>query len=94
MDCPSCNSLLLVYKRAIKLYIDAEQNIAERNIKRDLGEDYKAASEEAERLTLAYRDARDPFMEHWQNNHQALTARAGLELPDLRQLRHKPFTAS
>jgi hypothetical protein len=31
MDCPIRTSLLLVYKRAIKLYVDAEEKIAERN---------------------------------------------------------------
>jgi hypothetical protein len=31
--------------------------------------DYTAALEEAERLKLAYRDASDAFMEHWQQDH-------------------------
>jgi molybdenum cofactor biosynthesis enzyme MoaA len=69
IDCATCDKLLLAYKRAIKLYLDAEQNIAERHIKQDLGKDYTAALEEAERLKLAYRDASDAFMEHWQQDH-------------------------
>lgn len=69
IDCPTCDKLLLVYKRAIKLYLDTEQNIVERNIKQDHGKNYKAALEEAERLRLAYRDASDAFMKHWQQDH-------------------------
>jgi hypothetical protein len=69
IDCATCDKLLLVYKRAVKLYLDAEQNIAERHIKQDLGKDYTAALEEAERLKLAYRDASDAFMENWQLDH-------------------------
>ena len=39
MDCKTCANLLVVYKLAVKLYFDAEQNIAERHIKQDLGKD-------------------------------------------------------
>jgi hypothetical protein len=69
MDCPICNSLLLAYKVAIKLYVDAEVNIAESSLKLYRGDDYKAALEEAERLRLACQDASDAFMEHWQEDH-------------------------
>jgi hypothetical protein len=43
MDCKTCADLLVVYTLAIKLYLDAEQSIGERNMKRDLGEDYTEA---------------------------------------------------
>ena len=76
MDCRICTHLLLVYQGAIKLYLDAEENIAERDIKRYLADDYKAALEEAERLRLACRDASDAFMVHWQQDHKVLAAKA------------------
>jgi len=69
MDCKTCADLLVVYKLAVKLYVDAEQNIVERNMKRDLGADYEAALEDAERLRLACRDASDAFVDHWQQDH-------------------------
>ena len=69
MDCKTCADLLVAYRLAVKLYLNAEQSIVERNMKRGLGKDYTAALEEAERLRLAYRDASDAFMEHWQQDH-------------------------
>jgi hypothetical protein len=65
LDCPNCDSLLLVYKRTIKLYLDVEENIAERDTK-----PHPAALEEAERLRLTCRDASDAFMVHWQQDHK------------------------
>jgi len=73
MDCPICDNLLLAYKRAIKLYVDAELNIAERYP----ADDYEADLEEAERLRLASRDASDAFMEHWQQDHKVVAAKVG-----------------
>jgi hypothetical protein len=64
--------LLLVYKGAIKLYVDAKENIA----KRYPGDDYEEALEEVERLRLACRDASDAFMVHWQEDHKVLAAKA------------------
>jgi hypothetical protein len=72
MDCPICNTLLLVYKGAIKLYVDAEENIAERYP----GDDYEEALEEVERLRLAYRNASDAFIVHWQQDHTVLASKA------------------
>jgi signal transduction histidine kinase len=72
MDCQICTHLLLVYKGAIKLYVDAEENTAERYP----GDDYEEALEEVERLRLAYRNASDAFMVHWQQDHKVLAAKA------------------
>jgi hypothetical protein len=72
MDCPICNRLLLVYKRAINVYVDAEEKIAERYVSND----NTAGLEEAERLRLACRDASDAFMEHWQQHHRVFAAKA------------------
>lgn len=70
MICPICDNLLLVYKRAIKRYVDAERNIAEGYF----AGDYEAALEEAERLRLVCREASDAFMEHWQQDHKVVAA--------------------
>jgi hypothetical protein len=72
MDCKTCADLLVVYKLAVKLYLNAEQSILERNMKRDLGEDYTAALEEAEGLRLASQEASDAFVEHWQQDHTVI----------------------
>jgi len=69
MDCKRCADLLIVYKLAVKLHQNAEQSIALRNMKQDLGEHYTAALDETEQLRLARQDASDAFVEHWRQDH-------------------------
>ena len=72
MDCKTCADLLFVYKLAVTLYLNAEHSVVERNMRRDLGEDYMAALEETQGLRLAYQDASDAFVEHWQQDHTVI----------------------
>lgn len=72
MTCKSCDHLLAVYERAVKLYTNAA-----RNITGTLGDDFNVALAEAERMKLACREASDKLMMHWHEEHSNLRFHTG-----------------
>jgi hypothetical protein len=73
MTCKTCQELLGLYDRSVRLYMNAAHNI-----KGTVGDDFKRAFAEAERLKLACREASDNLMMHWRQKHGNLA----VEKPD------------
>ena len=65
--CKTCDDLLAVYKRAVKLYADAELSC--RGL---LGDDFRQAWKEMERLRQACREADDAVLAHLRQHRSHL----------------------
>ena len=70
--CEACNDLLGAYKRAVRLYKDAELGC--RGL---LGDDLRLALKELERLRLACRNADEALLSHLRQDHRDFAKKSG-----------------
>lgn len=64
MPCRTCDDLLAAYTSAVNLY-----TAAARDIETLVGDDFRLASKDTERLRLACRDADNALIAHFRQGH-------------------------
>jgi hypothetical protein len=67
MDCKTCDALLADYERSVHVFINAVLSFREAE-----GDDSTMSVEEADRLQLKCKDARDALMTHLHQDHGGL----------------------
>ena len=72
MDCKICDALLADYKRSVHVFVNAVLTFREA-----AGDDSTMSVEEADRLQLKCKDARDALNAHWSQHHCNLGRKAG-----------------
>lgn len=71
LDCKSCNDLLADYRRAVSVYKTTVRDSTTLQ-----GVELRLASQEAERLRLACREADNALKAHWCPEHNGLAKKA------------------
>ena len=64
MKCKTCDTLLAAYQRSVHVFVNVVLTFREAE-----GDDSTMSVEEADRLQLKCKDARDALMAHWRERH-------------------------
>jgi len=71
MSCQTCDDLLAAYKCTVKLYSEAMHQTSGL-----VGDDFRLAVKELERLLMKCQDANNALIAHWREDHNNLSHKA------------------